>query len=412
VLTQTDNWRPSLDRFQRISLIVGVVGVVLCGVGALLGPAQFFHSLIFAFFFWITLTIGAAIVLMIQHLTGGVWGLMLRRMLEAATMTMPLMLVVFLVLLAGIGDLWPWSHAEEVAASEVLQAKAPYLNVPFFIGRAIFYFAIFILIGYLLNRWSSEQDSNPDSKIADRLRTLSGPGIPVFVLLWTLAATDWGMSLEPEWFSSMYPVTFIIEGLLGVMAWGIIALTVMRSRKMLPYNVPIDRLHDLGKFMFAFTVVWAYINFSQFLIIWSGNIPEETPWYYHRLNGGWQVPAVMLMVGHFFLPFFALISRHVKRNYTGVTTLAVWIVLIQIVFVFWTVTPAFYADGFHISLLDPLALIGVGGLWMALWARNLKQRPLLPPNDHRMPELEKQAAGDGHGHGKSHAAGHGEAHAH
>jgi hypothetical protein len=411
VLTQTENWRPSLDRFQRVALIVGVAGVVLSGAGALLGTAQFFHSWIFAFFFWMTLTIGATIVLMIQHLTSGVWGLMLRRMLESAMMTMPLMAGVFLVLLAGMGDLWPWTHPEEVASNEVLLAKAPYLNTPFFIVRAVIYFAIFILVGFLLNRWSTDQDSNGDQKIADRMRTLSGPGIPIVVLVWTLAATDWGMSLEPEWFSSMYPVTFIIEGLLAVMAWGIIALTIMRSRKMLPYNVPIDRLHDLGKFMFAFTVVWTYINFSQFLIIWSGNIPEETPWYYHRLNGGWQVPAMMLMIGHFFLPFFALISRHAKRNYRVVSTVAGWIVFIQIVFVFWTVMPAFHPESFHISLIDLFALVGVGGLWMALWARNLKQRPMLPPNDHRIPELEKQTAG-GHGHGKSHAAGHGEAHAH
>jgi hypothetical protein len=401
VLTQTENWRPMLDRFQRTALIVGVVGCVLLGVGAFLGPAQFFQSLIFAFFFWMTLTIGSSILLMIQHLTGGVWGLMLRRMLESSIMTLPLLLVVFLVLLLGMGDLYEWSHPEAVAADKILQLKAPYLNVPGFIGRGLLYFGVFILIGYLLNRWSTEQDTNPDSKIADRLRTLSGPGIPVFVLLWTLAATEWGMSLEPHWFSSMYPVTFIVEGFLATFAWGIIALTIMRGKQMLPYNVPTDRLHDLGKFMFAFTVLWTYINFSQFLIIWGGNIPEETPWYYHRFNGGWQILALGLMFGHFFLPFFALMSRHVKRNFRAVSFIAGYIVFIQIVFVFWTIIPAFHADGFHISLLDPLALIGVGGLWMALWARNLKQRPLLPPNDHRIPQLEKQAAG-GHGHGHGH----------
>ncbi len=406
MLTQTENWRPSLDRLQRNALIVGIVGIVLCGAyWALLDSAQFFHSLIFAFFFWMMLTVGAAIMLMIQHLTGGVWGLMLRRMLEAAIMTLPLLLVVFIVLMIGRGDLYQWSHPELVAADEVLQAKAPYLNEIGVASRGLLYFGIFILISYLLNRWSVEQEKNPSQKVADRLRTLSGPGIPIFVLVWTLASTEWGMSLEPHWFSSMYPVTFIIEGMLATFAWGIVALTIMRSRNMLPFSIPIDRLHDLGKFMFAFTVLWTYINFSQFLIIWGGNLPEETPWYVSRLNNGWQVLGVGLMIGHFFLPFFALMSRHAKRNFRAVSTIAGFIIAIQVVFVFWTIMPSFHQDGFHISVLDPLALLGVGGLWMALWARNLKQRPFIAPNDHRIPELEQQsAAGDGHGHTKASAA--------
>jgi hypothetical protein len=361
--TQTESWRPALDRFQRLTLIIGVAAMVLCGVGAFLGAAQFFQSLMFAFFFWMTLTIGASIVLMIQHLTGGVWGLLLRRMLEAAIMTLPLLGLVFLVLAVGawLNLIYPWTRPEVIAESEIIQEKtAVYLTLPFWTVRGVLYFAAWILIGTLLNRWSAQQDQNGDPKIAERMRTLSGPGIPIFVLLWTLAATDWGMSLEPEWFSSMYPVTFIIEGLMVTMAWGVLALSVMRSRKLLPFTVPVNRLHDLGIFMFAFVVVWTYINFSQYLIIWSGNLAEETPWYYHRLNGGWQVLGVGLMLGHFFLPFFALLSRHPKRNFTTMTAIACFLIFIQAVFVFWSVTPSFYPDGFHLSLLDPLALVGCG----------------------------------------------------
>ena len=407
VQTQTENWRPALDRFQRMALIVGAAGMVISVVGALLGPAQFFHSLIFSFFFWMTLTIGASLVLMIQYLTGGVWGLILRRMLEAAIMTMPLMLVVFLVLCLGIGDLYEWSHPDAVAASEVLQFKSVYLNTPFFIARGVLYFAIFILIGVIFHRWSGAQDrltSMAESeKLSHRIARLAGPGIPIFVLVWTLASTDWGMSLEPEWFSSMYPVTFIIEGLLAAMAWGILGLAIMRSRKLLPYTVPVDRLHDLGKFMFAFTILWTYINFSQYLIIWSGNLPEETPWYAHRFENGWLILALMLMFGHFFLPFFALLSRHTKRRFSTITPIAIYIIFIQIVFVFWSVVPSLYPEGLHIHWLDLTALVGLGGLWLGLWARTLKQRPLLPPNDLRMPELAKQAAEEEHGHGHGHA---------
>jgi hypothetical protein len=398
MLTQTQNWRPALDRFQRLALIVGVVGAVVCGIGAALGPAQFFHSLMFAFFFWMTLTIGASIVLMIQHLTSGVWGLMLRRMLESAMMALPVLLVVFLILVIGMSDNYSWMDPAKVAESKVLQFKQVWLNQPFYIVRGLLYFAAWIGVGFLLNRWSTEQDRTGDPKIVDRLARLSGPGIPIFVLLFTLAATDWGMSLEPEWFSSMYPVTFIIEGLLATMAWGVLALSIMRLRKLLPYQVPIDRLHDLGKFMFAFTILWTYINFSQFLIIWSGNIPEETTWYGHRLMHGWDVLAVTLMIGHFFIPLFGLISRHAKRNFTTMTIAAIYIIAIQIIFVFWSVTPAFFPEAFHIHLLDLATLVTVGAFWMSMWARNLKQRPLLPPNDHRMPQLEQQVANEGHGH--------------
>jgi hypothetical protein len=352
----------------------------------------------FAFFFWMTLTIGASIVLMIQHLTSGVWGLMLRRMLESAIMALPVLLVVFLILAIGMSDNYAWMDPAKVAESKILQFKQVWLNQPFYIVRGLLYFAAWIGVGFLLNRWSTEQDRTGDPKIVDRLARLSGPGIPIFVLFWTLAATDWGMSLEPDWFSSMYPVTFIIEGMLATMAWGILALSIMRLRKLLPYQVPVDRLHDLGKFMFAFTILWTYINFSQFLIIWSGNIPEETTWYGHRLTHGWDVLAVTLMIGHFFIPLFGLISRHAKRNFTTMTIAAIYIIAIQIIFVFWSVTPAFFPEAFHIHLLDLAALVTVGAFWMSLWARNLKQRPLLPPNDHRMPQLEQQVANEGHGH--------------
>ncbi|HEU5086358.1 MAG TPA: hypothetical protein VFT99_02895, partial [Roseiflexaceae bacterium] len=384
MLPQTEQWRPTLDRFQRLALIVGVVGAVLSALGAFLGPAQFFYSLLFAFFFWMTLTIGASIVLMIQYLTSGVWGLILRRMLEAAMMTLPLLGVVFLILLLGIGDLYPWSHPEVIQESEVVAKKAGYLNVPFFIVRGIIYFVVLYVVAFLLNRMSSEQDRNGDSRIYDRIRSLSGPGIPIFVLVWTLASTDWGMSLQPEWFSSMYPTTFIVEGLVAAFAWGIVALWFMRSRGVLPYTIPTDRLHDLSKFMFAFMIVWTYVSFSQFLIIWSGNIAEETPWYYYRLNNGWQVLGLLLMIGNFFLPLFAFVSRHPKRRFNQAALMAAWLIFMQAVFVYWAIVPSLFTEGFHISWLDFTALIGVGGLWLAFWAYNLKKRPLLPPNDHRI----------------------------
>lgn len=414
MLTQTDRWRPTLDRLQRTALIVGAAGTILTAVGIALGPKQFFASLLFAFFFWLVLTAGSMLMLMIQHLTGGVWGLMLRRMLEAAIMNWPLLAVVFLVLLLGIPTLYPWARPEEVAASEIIQKKAGYLNTPFFIARTVIYFALLTGLAFLLNRLSNEQDRNPSTSLNDRIRSISGPGIPVLVLVFTLATTDWGMSLEPEWFSSMYPTTLMVEGMVVTFAWSILALSYMKSRNLLPYTIPIDRLHDIGKFMFAFAVVWTYVNFSQYLIIWSGNIPEETPWHYYRLNNGWQILGILLMIGHFFVPFLGFMSRHPKRNLFTSTLMAGWMVFMQVVFVFWVVTPSLFREGLHIHPLDITALLGIGGLWIGLWARTLKSRPLLPPNDPRMELLARQSAAQEHGgHGHGHAGqDHDTAHAH
>lgn len=402
--------RPALERFQRLALIVGGVAALLAVVGAFLGAAQFFHSYIFAYFFWIAISLGGLLVLMINHLTQGVWGLMLRRLLEATALTLPLMAVLFLPIaaetLTGTHFLFPWTNPEVIAHDEVVALKTPYLNAPFFLIRAVIYFALFIGMAYLLRRWSIEEDQKGASEqLRSRFQRVSGPGIVVLVLGWTLAATDWGMSLEPEWFSSMYPVTFIASMLILTFGGGIIALAVLKSRNLLPFGIPTDRLHDLGKFLFAFVVVWAYVNFSEYLIIWSGNVPELTPWHGHRSAGGWEILGGAMIFGHFLLPFFLLLSRFAKRQLSLITSLAVYMYVIELVWYFWKIMPAFHPDGFHIHWLDFVTLIAIGGLWLGAFAWNLKQHPLLAPNDERLPLLRRQEAG-GHGHGHHATAEH------
>ncbi|MEN9935728.1 MAG: hypothetical protein RLZZ387_2307 [Chloroflexota bacterium] len=410
VVNQTDALRPALERAQRIALIVGVVALALTAAGYFLSGAQFFHSYIFAYFFWTALSVGGLFLLMINHITEGVWGLMLRRSLESAALTIPLMGLLFLPLLLGLNELYPWTREEVLKKEYVVALKTPYLNIPFWIGRTVAFFAIWTAMALLLNRWSDEQDRNGHSEaMKSRFHRLAGPGILVVVLTWTLAATDWGMSLEPLWFSSMYPTTFIASMLILTFAFNIIMLNVLAGRKLLPYNIPVDRLHDLGKFLFAFTVVWSYVNFSEYLIIWSGNIPEETFWFGHRLRGGWEILATMLIFGHFFIPFFLLLSRFTKRNIGYLTAIAVYLVAIEVVWYFWKITPAFYPDGFHFSWTDVTALVGIGGVWFAAYTYFLKRRPLLPVNDPRMEKLRRQQL-EGHGHGHSH--GHGAAEAH
>jgi hypothetical protein len=402
----SDAARGTLQRIQRIALIVGGVAALLAVIGGVVSGAQFFHSYLFAYFFWMVLALGALLVLMIESVTDGVWGLMLRRHLESAALTLPLMALLFIPVIIGMGALYPWMDPKIVAKYEVIALKTPFLNQTGFILRSVIYFVLWIGLALLLYRTSNERDRTGDARLRDRMRTIAGPGIVVLALSWMLAATDWGMSLEPEWFSSMYPVAFVAGMLVSTFAFSILVMWFLSSRGLLPYTIPVDRLHDLGKFQFAFIVVWTYLNFSQFLIIWSGNIPEETFWYAYRFKGGWEVVALMLFFGHFFVPFFLLLSRHAKRNITFLTAVAAYIIGIEVVFVFWTIMPAFHHEtGFHIHWLDPLALVAIGGLWLALYLRNLASRSLLPKHDHRLALLEQQQHA-GHGHGQHEAAAH------
>jgi hypothetical protein len=370
------------------------------------GGRQFFFSYIFAYFFWAAFSIGGLLLLMLDRLTEGVWGLIVRRSLESAALTLPLLAVLFLPLLLGMGELYPWTHPEVVAEEHAVALKTPYLNIPFWIIRAVLYFVIWIGMAFLLNRWSDDEDRTGHSEsLRARFQRLSGPGLVVLVLTWTLASTDWGMSLEPTWYSSMYPTTFIASMLILGIAFNVLVLNFLVSRKLLPYEIPVDRLHDLGKLLFAFVVLWTYVNFSEYLIIWSGNIPEETTWFGHRTQGGWEFLATLLIFGHFFLPFFLLLSRFTKRSLGILSGIAVYMVAIELVWYFWKIIPAGYPEGFNFSWTDVTALLGIGGLWLGVYAYLLKRRPLLPPNDPRVELLRRQQA-EAHGHGAAEAAHH------
>lgn len=407
---QTDNLRTTLSSIQQRALIVGGVALALTAVGvALSSTSQVLQSYLFAFLFFFGISAGSMFLLQLQHLTSGVWGLMIRRFTEASVLVIPWMGLLFIPIAAGVGVLYEWADPAKVAEEAVLVAKQPYLNVPFFLARTVFYFVAWFFLVRRLRRLSIEQENAPKSEtlsFRDKLATTSGPGLAAHVMLWTFAATDWGMSLEPAWSSSMYPVGWMVGQVLTNFAIWIIVLWMLSRKNLLGYEIPVDRLHDLGKFTFAFTVLWTYLNFSQYLIIWSGNVPELTPWYFFRSNNGWQYISVALIFGHFFLPFFLLISRHTKRNFNVVARIAMWIVAIEVIYVFWLINPAFHHEGFQIHWTHITAFVGVGGLWIYMFLRNLVQLPILPPNDHRIPELEAQLKGHGHGHTPAEAAQH------
>ena len=365
--------------------------MVLFAAGAFINRPQFFRSYLVAFLFWAGIAIGSLALLMLQHLTGGGWGLVIRRVLEAASRTLPVVALLFVPIVIGAHDLYPWTHAEEMSKTPALMQKARlYLNLPFFIGRAVLYFAIWSLFAYLLTKWSSEQDRTADRRYARRMRMLSGPGIGVIVLTVTFASVDWAMSLNPAWFSTIYGMLFVAAWALSALAFVIAVMAFLVRREPLSRVVRPNHFQDLGKLMLAFVMLWAYFSFSQFLIVWSGNLPEEIQWYLPRLRGGWGAIALSVVIFHFAFPFMLLLSASLKRNAGKLMILAILILAMRLIDFFWMVAPEFSHEGF-ISVDGHWAPIAIGGLWLAAFFWQLNKRPLMAINDSQYEELLEQA---------------------
>jgi hypothetical protein len=371
----------AVGRFAKPALAVGVVLLAGSVIGALGNADQFFRSYLLAFVFWNGLAVGSLAVLMLQYLTGGAWGIAIRRELEAATRTLPLTAVAFLPILFGMHRLYEWTHADVVAKDELLRKKALYLNTPFFTVRAAVCFAAWILIAYFLNRWSREQDHHAHKVIDRKLQLLSGGGLVVYALTTTFTSIDWVMSLEPHWYSTMYGVIFMVSQALGALALATLAVVRVSEFEPVAGFLGPRILHDLGKMLFAFTMMWAYVNFSQYLIVWSGNLPEEISWYLARFRGGWGAVGLLILVLHFVVPFFLLLSREANRNPRLLMLAAGLLVAMRFVDVAWLVLPAFSRGALRIHWLDLALPAGLGGVWLALFAHNLATRPLLPVND-------------------------------
>ena len=372
----------AVARFGKPAFTVGALFLAACAAGAATRPDQFFRSYLLAFVFWNGLAIGAMAVLMLQYLTGGAWGISIRRELEAATRTIPLTALAFLPLLLGLHRLYEWTHADAVAADEALRKKALYLNAPFFVVRTAAAFAAWLSIAYFLNKWSAEQDTRADHRAIDRkLQLLSGGGLVVYALTTTFTSVDWVMSLEPHWYSTMYGVLFMIGQGLGALALATAAVLRLSGLEPLSGFFGARHRHDLGKMMFAFTMLWAYVNFSQYLIVWSGNLPEEISWYLARFRGGWGWVGLAVLLFHFVLPFLLLLSREANRNPSTLAAAAALLLVMRFVDVAWLVLPAFSKGAFRLDWMDLAAPIGLGGIWLGFYARNLTHRPLLPVND-------------------------------
>ena len=373
-----------MERVQRAALAVGVAGLAVCAFGFFTAREQFFQSYLLGFVFWMCVAMGSLAVLLLHHTFGAGWGFAVQRPAEAATRTFPVLAVLFLPLLAGMHDLYHWTHAEAVAADKFLQHKAAYLNTPFFIGRAAFYFAAWIGVATLLSRWSAQLDETGDARIAAKLRAFGPPGLLIYGFTATFAAVDWLMSLDPHWFSTMFGLIFIGGQVLATFAFMILVTRMLSQHEPMKDMVQPAQFHDLGNLTLAFTMIWAYLSFSQFLIIWSGNLPETITWYTDRSRGGWQWVALLLFMLNFALPFVLLLSRFTKRRIDALARVAIIILAMRLVDLFWVIKPTFHPGRFTLHWLDIAAPIGIGGIWVAFFVRQLKGRSLLPENDPRM----------------------------
>ena len=376
----------SVARQERAVLPVAAAGWLLLAVGLLTNPAQFFRSYLFAFVFWNGVAVGCLSISKISHLTGGLWGLFIRRFLEAGTRTFPVLALLFLPVAFGVTRIYSWPHDAN------LGAKALYLNVPFFLVRAVFYFAAWMLLARFLNRWSLELDAGENPRISRRLAGLAGGGLLVLGLTVTFSAIDWGMSLAPHWFSTIYGVMFMVGQVLSAMALMIALVAILAEEAPIAGTIRPGTIQDLGKLLLAFTMLWAYMNLSQFLIIWSGNLSEETPFYLHRLQGGWQYVSFLLLLFHFVIPFLLLLSRDLKRNPRLLGMLAAGMFLIRWVDLYWLLGPDLLGHGHDavpltLHWLDVVAPLALGAAWLYFFLGQLRNRPILPVGEPEIREL-------------------------
>ncbi len=384
---------PELDRWRRRSLTVGLGAGLPLLLGAVTDRANFFHAYLTAYLFWIGIALGCLAILMLHHLVSGRWGFVIQRLLESGSRTLPLMALLFVPLLFGLRELFLWARPEAVMAQEILRHRQPYLNSTFFSARVVLYFAIWITLASLLTRWSLEQDRTAAPDLTRRLQRLSGPGLILYGLTVTFAAFDWVMTLGPQWHSTIFGAVFMVGQGLAALCFVVLASSRLADRGPLAGIMSPKLFHDLGNLILAFVMLWAYMAFSQYLIIWSGNLPDEIPWYVDRMAGGWFWLAMILVVFHFLVPFMLLLSRVTKRRAQVLSGIAVGLLVMRWADLYFIVMPALRPAQVAIHWMDVLAAIGIGGIWLWAFLGHLQGKSLWPLHDPRFAEVPEPAHG-------------------
>jgi len=384
-MKQATDLSAQFNRVQQIALGIGAVSVIVSIIGLFFNSEQFFQSYLVGYIFWLQLSVGSVFILAIHYLVSGRWGVVIQRILEAGSTTLPLMALLTIPLLFALPVLYEWARPDAVAHDVLLQHKAPYLNVPFFVFRVLGYLVLWTAVAYLYRQWADRRDQTGDVAMHDRLKSFSGPATAVLGLTVSFASFDWMMSLEPHWFSTIYGIIFGVGAGASAFAFATIVLSLVKDDGVFKGKLKPLQFNDLGNFLLTMVVLWAYVELSQFLIIWLGNLKEEIPWYIARSTHGWNVVAVVLILFHFGVPFLFLLLRTNKRHYGRVAAIAWVIFVMRFVDLYWFIMPAFKPQ-FTIHWLDFSIILGIGGLWIALFVSQLKKRSLLPQFDPRLQE--------------------------
>ncbi len=378
---RTSSWNPpvAIRGLRLRALFIGVIATVVAVVGGFADRDQFFRSYVTGFVYVLAFPLGALGLMMLNHVTRGAWGVVSRRILEASARTFPLVALLFLPIAIGLKDIFVWADPEVVAHDALIAEKQIYLNAPFFFVRAVIYFAVWIGLSFTLSAISRRQDDDPDPRHAQRMQAISAGGLVAFMLTLSFASFDWIMSLDPHWFSSIYGAYYAGGSALGALAFTVVVAVWLSGRDPMAAVYRPAHFHDWGKLMLAFTMLWAYFSVSQLIIIWSGNLPEEVPWYLSRTAGVWKYFAQAVLVLHFFVPFALLLSTDLKRDGRRLVLVAVWILAMRWVDLYWHTAPSMHAEAVH--WMDIVLPIGLFGLWVAYFFTQLGQRPLVPRNE-------------------------------
>jgi len=368
-------------KIGNLFFTIGIVGIALSIGGWIVDSKQFYPSYLTSFVFWLSLGLGSLFFVMVNYLLGSKWHIVFRRIMEAMMMPLPIMLIFFIPILIGIQQLFPWSRLDYVAANPIVAKKAGYLNDSFFLIRAVIYFAIWTFLAVRLYIRSIRQDAGIP---LTGIKRLAAPGTVLFAFSITFAAFDWMMSLDPMWYSTVYGLGYFTGSVMVAISSLVLFLFWFLRNNIMSGLVTEEHYHDLGKMLFVFMILWAYMAFSQFFLIWYANIPEETAWYHHRWEGSWKYITMAVVVGHFVVPFFTLLSRPAKRSPKVLVTMAIWLAVIHYIDLYWNIMPNFSHHGVHFSWQDLTTFAGIGGIFLWFFWQRLLTQPIIPIND---PEL-------------------------
>jgi hypothetical protein len=394
-----------IDAPRSRALLVGLVGLVGCAIGLVVDRDHFFRSWLVAYLLFLGIALGSLGLLMIQHLSGGAWGVF-RRVFEASSRTLPFLALLFLPVVLGMGTIFPWTHPEHVQQDEVLRHKAIYMNTGFFLARAFVYFAGWILLAWTLTRWSRRQDEG-DMSVNGKIQYLSGGGLVFYTFAATFAAIDWIMSINPHWYSTLFGFIFVGGHGISALSFTIVVSTFLVRRAPMDTVLKPSHFHDLGKLSLAFVMLWAYFNFSQYMLVYAANLVEEIPYFITRISGGWQYLAIFLVLFQFAVPFLLLLSRDLKRMPHRLIWVSAALLVVRHIDLFMLVSPEFdaasganlhvltgeHASHFFVHWLDLAAPLAIGGLWLWMFFTQLAQRPLLAFADPYLREALESGGG-------------------